>query len=265
MRALAGPIRSHTLASAWQSARMIEVEGLSKRYAELDAVSDLTFAVRPGEVLGLLGPNGAGKTTTLRCLAGVIPPTRGSVRIAGVDLLARPVEAKRALAFFSDEPHLFEHLTAEQHLKFIARLYQVDDAATRAPQLLEQFELVDKARALPRELSRGMKQKLAIACGLLHRPRAILFDEPLTGLDPAGIRAMKRTLRALAADGAALVLSSHLLGLLDEVCSHVLIVKGGRALANGSLEDVKRRYAESPDASLEDVFFSATGEAGAKA
>jgi ABC-2 type transport system ATP-binding protein len=110
-----------------------------------------------------------------------------------------------------------------------------------------------------------MKQKLALACGLLHRPRAILFDEPLTGLDPAGIRAMKRTLRELAADGAALLLSSHLLGLLDEVCSHVLIVKGGRALANGSLEDVKRRYAEHPDASLEDVFFSATDEAGANA
>jgi len=237
---------------------MIEVAGLSKRYGELKAVSELSFAVQPGEVLGLLGPNGAGKTTTLRCLSGVIPPTQGSLRLCGVDLLAQPVDAKRNLAFFPDEPRLFESLTAEQHLKFIARLYRVDDAPSRGPQLLEEFGLADKASALPGELSRGMKQKLAIACGLLHRPRAILFDEPLTGLDPAGIRAMKQTMRTLAANGAALILSSHLLGLLEEVCTHVLIVKAGRALANGPLAEVKARYAAHPDASLEDVFFTAT-------
>jgi ABC-2 type transport system ATP-binding protein len=240
---------------------MIEVEGLTKRYGEFRAVQDLSFGVRSGEVLGLVGPNGAGKTSTLRCLAGVIPPTQGTIRLASHDLARDPVGAKRELAFFADEPRLFEHLTAEQHLKFVARLYQVHDAATRAPALLAELGLADKADALPAELSRGMKQKLAIACGLLHRPRALLFDEPLTGLDPAGIRAMKQTLRQLAADGAALVISSHLLALLEEVCSHVLIVKEGRSVASGTLGEVRRRFAERPDATLEDVFFAATEDA----
>lgn len=240
---------------------MIEVEGLTKRYGDLTAVDDLSFAVRPGEVLGLVGPNGAGKTSTLRCLAGVIPPSQGVIRLAGHDLARDPIAAKQQLAFFADEPRLFDHLTAAQHLKFVARLYQVEDAALRGPALLAEFGLADKASALPGELSRGMKQKLAIACGLLHQPRAILFDEPLTGLDPAGIRAMKQTLRQLAEGGAALVLSSHLLGLLEEVCSHVLIVKAGRKLAAGTLEEVRRRFAASPGASLEDAFFAATEDA----
>jgi len=237
---------------------VIEVERLTKCYGELTAVRELSFAVQPGEVLGLVGPNGAGKTTTLRAMAGVIPPTQGKIRLAGFDLARDPLSAKRALAFVPDEPRLFDQLTAEQHLKFVARVYQVADAAARAPVLLAELGLADKARALPAELSRGMKQKLAVACALLHRPRALLFDEPLTGLDPAGIRAMKQTLRQLARDGSALVLSSHLLGLLEEVCTHVLIVKAGASVAHGTLGDVRARFAERPDASLEEVFFAAT-------
>ncbi|HEU4429424.1 MAG TPA: ABC transporter ATP-binding protein [Myxococcota bacterium] len=240
---------------------MIEVEGLTKRYGDLTAVRDLSFAVRPGEVLGLVGPNGAGKTTTLRAMAGVIPPSQGTIRITGFDLAREPLAAKRELAFIPDEPRLFDHLTAEQHLRFIARVYQVDDAPARGAALLAELGLADKTRALPGELSRGMKQKLAIACGLLHRPRALLLDEPLTGLDPAGIRAMKQTLRRLASDGAALVISSHLLGLLEAVCTHVLIVKDGAKVADGTLGEVRRHFAERPDASLEDVFFALTESA----
>jgi len=240
---------------------VIEVEGLTKRYGELTAVRDLSFVVRPGEVLGLVGPNGAGKTTTLRAMAGVIPPSQGTIRLAGFDLAREPLSAKRRLAFVPDEPRLFDHLTAAQHLKFVARIYQVEDAKVRGPALLAEVGLSDKAGALPGELSRGMKQKLAVACALLHRPRVLLLDEPLTGLDPAGIRAMKQTLRQLAADGAALVLSSHLLGLLEAVCSHVLIVKEGAKVADGNLHEVRRRFAERPDASLEDVFFAATERA----
>ena len=240
---------------------MIEVEGLTKLYDGFVAVNDLSFRVQPGEVLGLVGPNGAGKTTTLRCLCGIIPPTKGALRISGADLARNPIEAKRNLAFFSDEPRLFDYLTVEQHLNFTARIYGVADYQAISRPLLEELEIADKTHLLPGELSRGMKQKLAIACGLLHSPRVILFDEPLTGLDPLGIRRMKDSIRRRARDGAAILISSHLLHLLEEVCSHVLILKGGRKVVDGTLDEVTRRFAEqSADASLEEIFIRATGD-----
>lgn len=237
---------------------MIEVSGLTKCYGDFTAVRELSFTVRPGEVVGLVGPNGAGKTSTLRCLTGIIPPTRGSIRLNGIDLIQEPVKAKRHLAFFADEPRLFEHLTVWQHLIFTARVYQVTDYETRGRALLEELAMGDKHRLLPGELSRGMKQKLTLACGLLHSPKAILFDEPLTGLDPGGIRGMKETMKRLAREGSALILSSHLLALLEEVCTHVLILKEGTKIADGSLEEIRRRFSAHPDESLEDVFFKAT-------
>jgi ABC-2 type transport system ATP-binding protein len=237
---------------------MIEVSGLTKCYGEFTAVNELTFTVRPGEVLGLVGPNGAGKTTTLRCLTGIIPPTRGTIHLGGNDLAKDPIATKRRLAFFPDEPRLFDHLSVWQHLVFTARLYQVADYESRGRTLLEQFSIADKADAMPGELSRGMKQKLTLACGLLHAPEVVLFDEPLTGLDPAGIRSMKDAMRRLAREGAALILSSHLLNLLEEVCTHVLILKNGKKVADGSLNDIHRRFAEHDEASLEDIFFKVT-------
>ena len=206
---------------------MIEVEGLTKLYGDFAAVTALSFSVQPGELLGLVGPNGAGKTTTLRSIAGIIPATRGTIRIAGHDLATDPVGAKRELAFFSDEPRLFEYLTIRQHLDFTARLYQVPDAPARYARLLEELELTAKADQLPGDLSRGMKQKVQIACGLLHSPKVIFFDEPLTGLDPLAIRRMKDTIRRLATEGASVVLSSHLLHLVEELCSRILILKNG--------------------------------------
>ena len=241
---------------------MIEVVALTKHYGAFAAVQDLTFTVNPGDVMGLVGPNGAGKTTTLRCATGIIPPTRGTVRIDGVDLAEDPVEAKRRLAFFPDEPRLFDHLTVEQHLNFVARLYGVEDWRARAEPILAELEMADKRRLLPGELSRGMKQKLTIACGLLHAPRVIFFDEPLTGLDPAGIRRMKEVMRRLARDGAAVILSSHLLSLLEEVCSHVMILQAGRKVADGSMAEIRARFAARPEASLEDIFFRATEGGG---
>jgi ABC-2 type transport system ATP-binding protein len=239
----------------------IEVAGLTKLYGDFTAVNDLSFAVRPGEVIGLVGPNGAGKTTTLRCLAGIIPPTRGAVRICGFDLARQPIEAKRRLAFFSDEPRLFDYLTVNQHLTFVARIYGVADYQQTGRQLLEELEIADKADKLPVELSRGMKQKLAIACGLLHAPQVIFFDEPLTGLDPIGIRRMKDSMLKRARAGAAILISSHLLHLLEEVCSHVLILKDGRKVIDGSLGEVRQRFSEQAGGgNLEDVFFRATGE-----
>ncbi len=239
---------------------MIEVSSLTKRYENLTAVADLGFSVRAGEIMGLVGPNGAGKTTTLRCLAGIIPATSGTVAIGGVDIVADPVAAKRQLAFIPDEPRLFEYLSVGQHLNFMARLYGVSDWQERSDALLDQLEMLDKKLLLPAELSRGMKQKLAIACGLLHQPRAVVFDEPLTGLDPGGIRKMKTVMRKLAADGAAIILSSHLLSLLEEVCTHLLILKDGRKIADGSVAEIEQRFSDGTESSLEDVFFRATGD-----
>src|SRR5688572_6139736 len=239
---------------------MIEVIDLSKRYGAFTAVRNVSFTVRPGEVLGLVGPNGAGKTTTLRCLAGIIPASAGIVRISGHDIAAAPILAKRALAFFPDEPRLFDYLTVRQHLNFVARIYGVEDHEAIAQPLLEEFEIADKADQLPGELSRGMKQKLAIACGLLHSPRVMFFDEPLTGLDPLGIRRMKNSIIARARAGATIVLSSHLLHLLEEVCTHVLILKKGEKIADGTIAEVAARFSNGEsNVNLEEVFIRATG------
>ncbi|HMD59780.1 MAG TPA: ABC transporter ATP-binding protein [Opitutaceae bacterium] len=239
---------------------MIQVEGLTKRYGGFTAVRALSFTVRPGEVLGLVGPNGAGKTSTLRCLAGIIPATAGSVRIAGHDIAAEPVAAKRELAFFPDEPRLFDYLTVRQHLAFVARIYGVAGHEEVAKPLLEELELVEKADVLPGELSRGMKQKLVIACGLLHSPSVIFFDEPLTGLDPLGIRRMKDSIIRRARAGASIVLSSHLLHLLEEVCTHVLILKKGDKVADGTIAEVAAKFSNGEaGVSLEEVFLRATG------
>jgi ABC-2 type transport system ATP-binding protein len=239
---------------------MIEVTDLTKRYGSFTAVNHLSLTAQAGEVLGLVGPNGAGKTTTLRCLAGIIPATAGHVRIAGHDIAQDPVAAKRALAFFPDEPRLFDYLTVRQHLNFVARIYGVASHEAIAQPLLEEFEIADKADQLPGELSRGMKQKLAIACGLLHGPKVMFFDEPLTGLDPLGIRRMKNSIIKRARDGATIVLSSHLLHLLEEVCTHVLILKKGEKIADGTLASVAARFSNGDSSmNLEEVFIRATG------
>lgn len=240
---------------------MIQVKSLSKFYDNLAAVRDLAFSVAPGEVLGLVGPNGAGKTTTLRCLAGIINPTRGQVLVAGVSMDADPVAAKRQLAFIPDEPHLFEYLSVKEHLTFVARLYGVPDAASRSRELLAELELSGKQDALPGELSRGMRQKLAIACGLLHDPAVVILDEPLTGLDPAGIRRMKQTIRARAAAGSAAILSSHLLHLVEEVCDRVLVLRAGERVALGTIQEIVADHPELAGRSLEEVFLALTGGA----
>ena len=240
---------------------MIQVEGISKLYGEFVAVDNLSFEVQPGSVLGLVGPNGAGKTTTLRCLAGIIPPTRGTLRVGGFDLATQPIDAKRRLAFFSDTPKLFDYLTVKQHLAFVARIYQVREAEAIGRELLEELEIADKADKLPGELSHGMRQKLAIACGLLHSPSVIYFDEPLTGLDPFGIRRMKDSILKRARHGAAIIVSSHLLPLVEEICSHLLILKKGKKIVDGPLEEIRKRFLEqSGSANLEELFFRAAGE-----
>jgi ABC-2 type transport system ATP-binding protein len=238
---------------------LIIVSSLTKYYGDLAAVRDLSFKVSPGEVLGLVGPNGAGKTTTLRCLSGIIPPTSGSITITGFDLAKQPREAKGALSFIPDEPQLFEYLTVEEHLRFVGRLYGVPDVEERIVPLLSELELVEKRGALSTELSRGMKQKLAIACGLLHRPKVLLLDEPLTGLDPIGIRRMKQTILSRAREGTAVILSSHLLHLVEELCSQLLVIQGGRLVALGKIAEIVADRPHLSGQGLEDIFLALTG------
>jgi ABC-2 type transport system ATP-binding protein len=239
---------------------VIEVEQYTKLYGDVVAVKSLSFSVHAGDVLGLVGPNGAGKTTTLRAIAGILQPTSGRIRIAGIDLADNPVAAKSRLAFIPDEPQLFDYLTVTEHLHFVSRLYGVTDAEPRIPTLLEELELTQKKDALPTELSRGMKQKLAIACGLLHRPAALLLDEPLTGLDPVGIRRMKETILARARDGAAVVLSSHLLHLVEELCTRLLVIRRGEVAAIGTIAEIVEQRPEFAGMSLEELFIALTGD-----
>jgi len=251
---------------------VLEVNRLGKVYGDLRAVSELSFSAAAGEILGLVGPNGAGKTTTLRCVAGIIPPTHGQIAIAGHDLHQDPVAAKRELAFLPDEPKLFDYLTVREHLNLIARLYGVTGWEAKADQILEELELKGKESALPLELSRGMKQKLSIACGFLHDPRLILLDEPLTGLDPLGIRRMKESLRRRAEAKNAIVLSSHLLPLVEELCHRILVIAGGRMVAFGTIAQIRAHLEESKGqrvsgapGSLEDLFIRITSEQSAGA
>jgi ABC-2 type transport system ATP-binding protein len=238
----------------------IDVRNFSKRYGAVAAVKSLTLSVPRGEILGLVGPNGAGKTTTLRALAGILRPTTGTLSIAGHDLAIAPVEAKRRLAFIPDEPHLFDYLTVEEHLHFTARLYGVRDAQQRVEALLREMELLEKRTALPSELSRGMKQKLSVAAALLHDPEVLILDEPLTGLDPAGIRRMKDTVRRRSEQGTAVILSSHLLNLVEELCNRVLLLRRGEIVALGTIAELRSLRPELAGATLEDLFIALTDD-----
>jgi ABC-2 type transport system ATP-binding protein len=238
----------------------LTVEQLRRTYDGLVAVDDLSFAVGPGEIVGLIGPNGAGKTTTLRSLAGILRPSAGRVAIDGHDLVADPIEAKRRLAFMPDEPHLFEYLTVEEHLRLVARLYTVDDFDRRARALIEELELSGKEKSLPGELSRGMRQKVVIACGLVRSATTLLFDEPLTGLDPIGIRRMRETIVARGRAGAAILLSSHLLHLVEEICTRIIIMAGGRKIADGTFAELATRAdLATAGSNLEQIFMRVTG------
>ncbi len=241
----------------------IVVEQFHKNYDRTVAVQGVSFSVASGEILGLVGPNGAGKTTTMRALAGILRPSRGRLLVDGHDVVAAPVAAKAALAYVPDDPNLFESLTVWEHLRFIASAYRVKNWQPAAETLLDQFELTVKRDALVSELSRGMRQKVAICCGYLHNPRAILLDEPLTGLDPRGIRTMQSSIRRRAEQGAAVMVSSHLLSLVEDLCTTILILHHGRMLLHGNLAGLRRQIDESGRTeTLEELFFRLTESDG---
>ena len=238
---------------------MIRIEGFHKAYGDTIAVSDLSLALDPGQILGLVGPNGAGKTTTLRVLAGIIPPTQGRLSVAGHDIRSDPVAAKRELAYVPDDPSLFDTLTVWEHLQFTASAYRTDNLDEDGMRLLDLFELTEKKNTMAHELSRGMRQKTAICCAYLHNPAVLLLDEPHTGLDPRGIRSMKDSILERAEAGATVVVSSHMLAMVEDLCTHLSILHRGQLLFTGSMRDARERFADlSGDVSLEDVFFRAT-------
>ncbi len=237
----------------------LSVRGFGKRYDDLVAVDGLSFDVQPGEILGLVGPNGAGKTTTLRSVVGVLPLQEGEITVAGHDLARDEVAAKNSLAWVPDDPQPFDTLSVEEHLEFTANLYRCKRWRTRAGELLKRFELEEKRKALGGELSRGMRQKLAFCCAWLPSPRVVLMDEPLSGLDPRGIRSAKDAIGSLAAEGAAVILSSHLLELIEELADRLLILDRGRRVFLGTLEEARASLAADTHSSLEEVFMAATG------
>lgn len=245
---------------------MIRIEEFHKSYGDFAAVKGLSFRVGPGEILGLVGDNGAGKSTTLRTLAGIIAPTSGALAVAGHDVVTEPIAAKRCLGYIPDDPRLFDTLTVWEHLAFSASAYGVTDFEEKAETLLRDFALAEKRDALAHDLSRGMRQKVAIACAFLHDPKVLLFDEPLTGLDPMGIRNIQQAMRERARAGAAIIISSHLLSLVENLCSHVLVLAKGECRRFGTMGDILRDVGSSQgDTDLEAVYFAITADARAAA
>lgn len=241
----------------------VTVENFGKSYGGFAAVGDLSFLVRPGEIVGLVGANGAGKTTTLRAITGILRASRGRICVAGYDIERAPVAAKQRFAYVPDTIHPYDLLTVTEHLHFVALAYRIADAPPKYAALLEELELTDKQHDLASSLSRGMLQKLSLACAFLREPQVIILDEPLTGLDPRGIRNMKESIRRRAAQGTAILLSSHLLELVEALCDQVLILHRGQKMAFGALEEIRTQAALPPDARLEEVFFAITEPAQA--
>lgn len=240
---------------------VLEVVNLVKQYKNTRAVDGLTFSLQPGEIVGILGPNGAGKTTALRCIAGILRPTSGSIRINGFDILEQHAQAKSGMAFVPEVPALYELLTVEEHLRFVAMCFGKLDVFDRIGiQLLERYHLLEKRNELVATLSKGMRQKLSVACALVHEANVLLFDEPLIGIDPAGAAEMKRELQSARDGGATILISTHLLDTAERLCDRILIVARGRKLFEGTLEEL-RIQSNDANATLEELFLRLTGDA----
>ena len=240
---------------------MIEVHDLTKRYGKTLAVDHLNLDVAKGEIFGFIGPNGAGKTTTIRMMAGVLGPTEGTVLIDGIPMATSPEAAKRIIGFIPDRPFLYEKLTGREFMRFIAELYGIGDglADQEAERLLIRFSLFDWADHLIEAYSHGMKQRLVIASALLHDPRVIIVDEPMVGLDPAGIRLVKDLLRELACRGTTIFMSTHTLEIAQDLCDRIGIIHHGRLVALGTTGDL-RATARLREGDLEEAFLRLTGK-----
>ena len=242
---------------------MIEIHDLVKRYGTFTAVDGVSLDVQPGEIHGFLGPNGAGKTTTIRMIAGLLKPTAGRIVVNGQDLATDAEGAKASLGFIPDRPFIYEKLTAGEFLRFHAGLYGIDGNGVggRVREMLEIFELGRWENELVESFSHGMKQRLVMSAAFLHRPRAVLVDEPMVGLDPRGAKLIKDVFRRMSDKGVAILMSTHTLEVAQEMCDRINIIVGGKIIAQGTVDEV-RAQAGSADEALTAVFLKLTGGAG---
>jgi ABC-2 type transport system ATP-binding protein len=239
--------------------KMIELKNLTKRFGNVVAVNRLNLSVSKGEIFGFIGPNGAGKTTTLRMMGGVLAPTEGTVVIDGLNMASEPEKAKKRIGFIPDRPFLYEKLTGMEFLRFTADLYEIKDDLFRkkSEEVLKKFLLYDWGDELIESYSHGMKQRLIISAAILHDPKVIVVDEPMVGLDPAGIKMVKGLIRDLAQKGTTLFMSTHTLTMAEDVCDRIGIIHKGVLIAIGTIEELKRR-AQVQEGDLEEVFLILT-------
>jgi ABC-2 type transport system ATP-binding protein len=230
--------------------------GLTKRFRETTAVDGISLRVREGEFFGFLGPNGAGKSTTIKMLCGLLRPNAGSIRVAGYDIASQPLEVKRNIGVLPEETNLYERLTGEEFLHFAGRMYglSLEEARRRAADLLDLMELTDVKDKLIVDYSMGMKKKVALASALIHGPRVMFLDEPFNGIDPISVRAIRNVLRQLTDRGTTIFFSSHVMEVVERLCTRVAIIHRGRIVGEGTIAELRANAEAGGDSSLEDIF-----------
>ena len=235
---------------------MLVVNNLIKQYGKQNAVDDISFELQGGEVVGLLGPNGAGKSTTIKCIVGLLRKTSGEITIGGFDHLS--VEAKRFFSYIPETPYVYDLLTVQEHLQFIAQAYGVKEWKNKANELLEMFELDDKRDKLGRDLSKGMRQKVSICCALLPDPQLLFFDEPMIGLDPKAIKNTKKIFKELKEAGKTILVSTHMIDSVESIADRIMILKDGKILGNDTIANLKHQFVQDEGTTLEDLFLELT-------
>jgi ABC-2 type transport system ATP-binding protein len=237
---------------------LLEVENLSKKFGDVQAVKSLSLKINAGEVVALVGPNGCGKTTALRCICTIMKADTARIRICGHDAWDEGEKARGNIGFVPELPYPYPYLTVREHIRFICRAYSVKGHEQRAEELLKKFDLYEKRDELAHTLSKGMRQKLLLISALIHEPKVLVLDEPMIGVDPKGVRALKDGIREMKARGGCVLISSHVLSLVEEVCDRVLVMVKGSVVAQGTIPEMLGMASGVKEKSLEEAFLAIT-------